>query len=101
MPWLLYPDAQPRHIGTLDVDLSVDAEALGDGEYATLVESLEAAGYERGKEGMRAFQLVRQVQLDDGEPIAVILDFLMPRNAKWVKNKPPILAGFAVQAGII
>lgn len=97
VPWLLYPDAQPRHIGTLDVDLSVDAEALGDGEYATLVESLEAAGYERGKEGMRPFQLVRQVQLDDGEPIAVILDFLMPRNAKWTKNKPPILAGFAVQ----
>ena len=97
VPWLLYPDAQPKHIGTLDVDLSVDAEALGDGEYATLVELLEAAGYERGKPGMRAFQLVRNVHLDEGEPIAVILDFLMPRNAKWVKNKPPLLAGFAVQ----
>lgn len=97
VPWLLYPNAEPKHIGTLDVDLSVDAEALGDGEYANLIESLEAAGYERGKMGMRAFQLVRTVQLDDGEPIAVILDFLMPRNAQFVKNKPPLLAGFAVQ----
>lgn len=97
VPWLLYPDADPKHIGTLDVDLSVDAEALGDGEYASLIESLEAAGYERSKPGMRPFQLVRTVQLDDGEPIAVILDFLMPRNAQFVKNRPPILAGFAVQ----
>jgi hypothetical protein len=97
VPWLLYPNAEPKHIGTLDVDLSVDAEALGDGEYANLIESLEAAGYERGKMGMRAFQLVRTVQLDSGQPIAVILDFLMPRNAQFVKNKPPLLAGFAVQ----
>ena len=28
------------HVGTLDVDLTLDAEALGDGEYAQLVESL-------------------------------------------------------------
>jgi len=97
VPWLLYSDAHPKHIGTLDVDLSVDAEALGDGEYVTLIESLEAAGYERGKQGMRPFQLIRTVQIDDGGPIAVILDFLMPRNAKFIKNKPPILAGFAVQ----
>lgn len=96
VPWLLYPNAEPRHIGTLDVDLSVDAEALGDGEYVNLIESLAAAGYERGKLGMRPFQMVRTVQLDDGEPVAVILDFLMPRNAQFVRNKPPILTEFAV-----
>jgi len=97
VPWLLYPDANPKHIGTMDVDLSVDAQALGDGEYVNLIESLEAAGYVRGKVGMRPFQLVRTVQLDDGEPIDVILDFLMPRNVQLTKNQPPILAGFAVQ----
>jgi len=37
------------------------------------------------------------VQIDDAGPIDVILDFLMPRNVQLVKNKPPILAGFAVQ----
>ena len=38
VPWLLLPRAADmRHIGTGDVDLSLDAEALGDGEYAQLV----------------------------------------------------------------
>lgn len=97
VPWLLYPDADPAHIGTIDVDLCLDAEALGDGEYANLVDLLERAGYRRGESQMRAFQMVRAVSLDEGEPINVIVDFLMPKNAKIVKNKPPILAGFAVQ----
>ena len=98
VPWLLYPHAQPKHIGTLDVDLSLDAEALGDGEYANLIDLLEKAGYERSKDGMRPFQMVRTVALDDeGEAVPVILDFLMPREARFTRNKPPILAGFAVQ----
>src|SRR5437762_13718468 len=82
VPWLLYPGAQPAHVGTLDVDLCLDAEALGDGEYATLVGLLESAGYRRGEGQMRVFQMVRSVSLDDGEPINVIVDFLMPRKAK-------------------
>jgi hypothetical protein len=96
VPWLLCPGAQPAHVGTLDVDLCLDAEALGDGEYATLVGLLEGAGYRRGEDQMRVFQMVRAVNLDDGEPINVIVDFLMPRKAKIARNKPPILADFAV-----
>ena len=77
VPWLLYPDADPAHIGTIDVDLCLDAEALGDGEYANLVDLLERAGYRRGESQMRAFQMVRAVNLDEGEPINVVVDFLM------------------------
>ena len=33
VPWLLFPDAVPAHVGTLDIDLSLDAQALGEGEY--------------------------------------------------------------------
>ena len=40
VPWLLLNQSDMPHIGTLDVDLTLDAEALGDGEYAQLVESL-------------------------------------------------------------
>jgi hypothetical protein len=97
VPWLLYPDAEPAHIGTIDVDLCLDAEALGNGEYANLVDLLERAGYRRGEGQMRAFQMVRAVNVDEGEQISVIVDFLMPRNARIVRNTPPILAGFAVQ----
>ena len=72
-------------------------EALGDGEYATLVETLLRHGYEQSKK-LRRFQLVRQVPAQDGGgPIDVIVDFLMPRGAKVVKNDPPLIREFAVQ----
>ena len=44
VPWLLLSKADMPHIGTIDVDLSLDAEALGEGEYAQLVESLLKQG---------------------------------------------------------
>lgn len=97
VPWLLFPQAQPAHVGTLDVDLSLDAEALGDGEYKGLVEMLEDAGYQRAAEHMKVFQLRRVVTIDAGAPVAVIIDLLMPREARFDRNKPPLLANFAVQ----
>lgn len=81
VPWLLLSKAPMPHVGTLDVDLSVDTEALGDGEYAQLVESLLRQGYRQG-ERLRRFQLVRTVPArDGGAAIDVVVDFLMPRNA--------------------
>jgi hypothetical protein len=97
VPWLLLESEDMPHVGTLDVDLSLDAEALGDGEYATLVEALMAQGYNQ-REGFRRFQLVRTVPAQDGgQPIDIVVDFLMPRDADIVKNSPPLLADFAVQ----
>jgi hypothetical protein len=97
VPWLLFPHAEPAHVGTLDIDLSLDAQALGDGDYRNLVEALEAAGYQRAVANMKWFQLRRTVELDAHEPVAVIVDLLMPREAKFQRNKPPLLANFAVQ----
>ena len=49
-------------------------------------------------EELRRFQLVRQIRPDDGgDPIDVIVDFLMPRDAEIVKNKPLLIEDFAVQ----
>jgi Nucleotidyl transferase AbiEii toxin, Type IV TA system len=97
VPWLLLNNEEMPHVGSLDVDLGLDAEALGDGEYAALVEALKGKGYEQ-KEELRRFQLVRQVPArDGGPPIDVIVDFLMPRDAEIVKNKPPLIDNFAVQ----
>ncbi len=97
VPWLLLGEADMPHIGTQDIDLSLDAEALGDGEYANLVEALRAQGYQQ-REGLRPFQLVRRVpSRDRGPDIDVIVDFLMPRDAEIAKNHPPIVSEFAVQ----
>ena len=97
VPWLLLENEDMPHVGTLDVDLGLDAEALGDGEYATLVQSLMSHGY-RQQTGLRRFQLLRQVPADDdAEPIDIVVDFLMPRDAEIVRNVPPIIDEFAVQ----
>ncbi|RUV81781.1 hypothetical protein EOA60_06955 [Mesorhizobium sp. M1A.F.Ca.IN.020.06.1.1] len=97
VPWLLLDNEDMPHVGTLDVDLSLDAEALGDGEYVILVEALMGQGYKQ-REELRRFQLVRKVAVDDGgPPIDIVVDFLMPRHAEIVKNSPPILSDFAVQ----
>ena len=97
VPWLLLGEADMPHVGTIDVDLSLDAEALGDGEYAQLVETLMKQGYhQRGH--LRRFQLVRTVPAQDaGADIDVLVDFLMPRDATIARNAPPLVANFAVQ----
>ncbi|EJL79884.1 hypothetical protein PMI15_03968 [Polaromonas sp. CF318] len=97
VPWLLLDNEDMRHVGTLDVDIGLNPEALGDGEYATLVDSLFSHGYEQRQDKKR-FQLVRTVQaLDGGGSIDVVVDFLMPRDAEIVKNDPPLISDFAVQ----
>lgn len=97
VPWLLLREAEMRHIGTLDVDLSLDAEALGDGEYVNLVEALQAHGYQQ-REDLRRFQLVRTVPSRDAGPdIDIVVDFLMPRDAEIARNDPPLVSEFAVQ----
>ena len=97
VPWLLLNQSDMPHIGTLDVDLTLDAEALGDGEYAQLVDSLLRRGYRQG-ERLQRFQLVRTVPArDGGADIDVIVDFLRPHDAPIAKNTPPLVPDFAVQ----
>ena len=97
VPWLLLTGSDMPHVGTLDVDLTLDAEALDDGDYARLVDALLSQGYHQGAD-RRRFQLVRTVPARDGGPdIDVVVDFLMPRDAMIAKNVPPLVADFAVQ----
>ncbi len=97
VPWLLLSEADMPHSGTVDVDLGLDPSALGDGEYVRLVEILQAHGYDQ-RDNLQRFQLLRTVPAsDDGPDIDVVVDFLMPRDAKIAKNKPPLLSQFAVQ----
>lgn len=97
VPWLLLKEAEMPHVGTADVDLVLHAEALGDGEYARLVDMLRSHGY-RQSPNLRRFQLARTVTANAvGPSIEVIVDFLMPREAIIAKNKPPLVDDFAVQ----
>jgi hypothetical protein len=96
VPSLLIENEEMGHVGTADIDLGLDPYALRDGEYAKLVKTLMDHGYTQ-REGLRRFQLVRQVDpKDGGAHIDVVVDFLMPRNAAFVKNVSPLVDEFAV-----
>lgn len=97
VPWLLLDNPEMHHIGSFDVDLSLDPVALADGEYAMLVDELKKHGYAQGDE-LRPFQMVREVpSTDEGPPISIVVDSLMPREAVLEKNVPPLVEKFAVQ----
>ncbi|MCP1972101.1 MULTISPECIES: hypothetical protein [Bradyrhizobium] len=98
VPWLLLENEDMAHVGTLDIDIALDAAALkDDAEYKALIESLMENGYDQRTE-LKKFQLVRQVVPNDGSPpIDVIVDFLMPRHVELTKNKPALIEIFAVQ----
>ena len=97
IPWLLQNNEDMPHVGTLDIDLGLDPSALTDGEYAKLIESLQGYGY-RQRADLKQFQLVRELPQDDGSaPIEVVVDFLMQRDVKLVKNSPPLIEDFRVQ----
>jgi hypothetical protein len=54
VPWLLLGNEDMPHVGTLDVDVGLDAEALGDGEYASLIDALRGHGYHQRQELRRS-----------------------------------------------
>lgn len=97
VPWLLLNNEDMPHIGTNDVDLILDAEVLdGDDEYAELVTTLIERGCVQDAAGRR-FQLVREVcPADGGTPIKIVIDFLIPQDAKIAKNRPSLIDNFSV-----
>jgi hypothetical protein len=94
-PDLQLPHAEEPHIGSIDVDLALDADKLGEGLYAQLIQLL--LDTKRYTPGEKEFQLVVEVDLDDGEkPVLMEVDFLAPQDVKWKKNKPKLLENFRV-----
>ena len=59
VPWLLLDNFEMPHVGTIDVDLGLDAEALGDGEYVRLVDALMTHGYGQNKK-LKKFQMKKK-----------------------------------------
>ncbi len=89
------PNAPERHIGSIDVDLAVDADRLREGRYAEMLKQLLATG--RYKQGPQPFQLVTEVDLGDGEGAVVVeVDFLAPKDVRLDKHRPKLLPGFRV-----
>ena len=63
-PDLLLPDADEPHVGSIDVDLALDAAKLNNGRYAELIKLL--LDTKRYQPGDKDFQRVVEVDLKDG-----------------------------------
>jgi predicted nucleotidyltransferase len=93
VPDLLMEKAEEAHIGSIDVDLALDAEKLAEGQYAELLKSL--LNTRRYKQSDEQFKLHAEVDLEDGQPpVRVDVDFLKSPEAKTKKNKPKLTKGF-------
>jgi hypothetical protein len=95
VPELLIDDADEPHVGSIDVDLALDAGKLHEGRYAEMLNLL--LNTKRYRQGAKGFQFVTEVDLGDGEePVVVEVEFLAPKEVKTQKNKPKLLDGFRV-----
>jgi len=93
VPDLLMEKAEEAHVGSIDVDLALDAEKLADGRYAELLKALlDTRRYQQAEE---PFKLYAEVDLKDGQPpVRVDVDFLKSPDAKTKKNKPKFTENF-------
>jgi hypothetical protein len=95
VPDLLLSGAEEPHVGSIDVDLALDALKLQDGRYAELIDLLLRT--RRYRQGAKTFQLLSDVDLGDGSrPVEVAVEFLTPKGIRFKKNRPQLLAGFRV-----
>jgi predicted nucleotidyltransferase len=95
VPDLLLPKAEEAHVGSIDVDLALDAKKLGDGRYADLLKLL--LDTRRYRPGEKQFQLLVDVDLKDGyKTIQVEVEFLAPKEVKLQKNRPKLIKDFRV-----
>jgi hypothetical protein len=93
VPDLLMEKSEEAHIGSIDVDLALDAQKLADGRYAELIKSL--LDTRRYKQADEPFKLYAEVNLEDGEPpVRVDVDFLKSPDAKIKKNQPKLTENF-------
>lgn len=70
VPDVLFPDARPSHIGSIDVDLAM---RLNRPSYERLVTILKSKGFHQGENG---YQFFRQIPISEKRTATVRLDLL-------------------------
>ena len=85
VPYLLLeshktPGDSFRHVGSIDIDLIVDPNRVGDDEYQTIVNLIRETGWEQvsGKQ----FTFERSIRAKDGIDRDITVDFLTPSEQR-------------------
>jgi len=72
VPDLLFPEADPPHTGSMDIDLALDHRQIDDSGYKTICQLLESRGYVQGEQPYKYFRSVQT----GGEKVEVEVDLL-------------------------
>ncbi len=67
-----------RHVGSIDIDLIVDPNSVGDDEYQTIVELIRETGWEQVP--AKQFTFERSIRAKDGVDRDITVDFLTPQK---------------------
>lgn len=86
VPSLLFPLAEEKHTGTLDIDLALDSNRMSNDTYKTIAKTLSARGYYR-REAEQPFIFHRDIQGQDGRIITVEIDLLAPEYGGTGKSR--------------
>lgn len=104
VPSLVLKAVDEPHVGTLDIDLALDAGTLKEEDaYAEVIRLLEGGDFYRNEAGehpdLRAFQMATVVDLADGGPVVKVeVDLLVPDGVKLDKHRPPLVKGLRTMA---
>ncbi|MBU4490579.1 MAG: hypothetical protein KKE79_08090, partial [Actinobacteria bacterium] len=74
VPYFQFRDRGGGHVGSLDVDLSLDFNRIPNDDYSTFLERLGERGYEQDDRNPASFW--RTVTLDDGREVRIKVDFV-------------------------
>ena len=77
VPSLLFPNAEERHSGTLDIDLALDSDRISDETYKTIAKTLRTRGYYQ-REAEQPCIFHRDIEGQNGRKITVEIDLLAP-----------------------
>ena len=83
VPIMIIPDAEDKHVGTIDVDLAINDRTLFETGSATMEEILLSNGYRQGAEPGR---YMRQIIIDE-QLISVPVDFFTSEQSCIPKNE--------------
>ena len=64
VPELLLPNANERHVGSLDVDIAIDHRSIPEHVYRTIQELLLSRGYEQGDQPFVFVRLVENILIE-------------------------------------
>lgn len=71
--WVPYYHFGKGHTGSMDIDIALDKDKITTEVYATIRKLLEKRGY---RQGDQPFMFLKDIKIDEGEPVTVQIDFL-------------------------